>query len=198
MKGKAQSVECVTENGQKKCKTKGTRRSLTETSKGKWIMQTVDDPTKFCSVVVDKKVDLESFPVNKNYLKPFSPSVGGVTLNLEGLVLSDIPYQIQGTSTSMHGYEITEYTADVGASTFTCCGNRLKTGSENFFAWAAQVGGVAGLLHTLFFVLSAADFGKLCSKKVKHGDDETKDRGRGSGGMEMVHVQDTNPVAIKM
>ena len=62
-----------------------------------------------------------------------------------------------------------------------------NTSSEKFFAWAAQVGGIAGLIHSLFLGLSALDVGSFCTKRSKE-DEKAKNNSKdaSSEGVELV------------
>ena len=55
--------------------------------------------------------------------------------------------------------------------------NKFKTENEKFFGWAAQVGGMAGLIHSIFFAISSMDIGAMLCKKKNEEEAEENENG---------------------
>jgi hypothetical protein len=137
-----------------------------------WKVQTIKDPAAFCSAVVEQEENLQNWPIGKVLLKPFHIGNGTAPPGLEidssangGTGWDAVGYENEGKAFEITGYD--------DPSQITCCGNRLKKDTEKFLDWVAQVGGVAGILHSIFFVISALDLGAKCSKNKdeKEGGD---------------------------
>eukprot|EP00946_MAST-07B_sp_MAST-7B-sp1_P002912 g2912.t1 len=134
-----------------------------------WKVQTIKDPATFCSSVVSDEKDLQTWPISKVMLKPFQ--LGNSTPGIErdntgngGQGWGAVGFENEGNVFEITGYD--------DPSQLTCCGNRLKNDMEKFLDWVAQVGGVAGILHSIFLLISSLDLGAKCSKSKEDQDDD--------------------------
>merc|ERR1712196_757232 len=124
-------------------------------------VSSIEDQSKFCAVTEqlggDLDTSLQSFLASSDEYPGIS--IDKNSLSVEGSFRAD---NVAGNAASKV-YEITKREGG-SYSRVTCCGYKFKTTSEKFFAWAAQVGGIAGLLHSLFLGVSALDLGSICNK----------------------------------
>ena len=144
-----QDGKCVSGNGR--------RRRRAKEEEGTYV-SSIEDQNKFCSVTEQVPLDtaLEAFLVQS---KPYP----GISVNEDSLSVVGSFRADSINSENAQVYEITER-EDNKYTRITCCGYKFKTTSEKFFAWAAQVGGIAGLLHGIFLGASALDLGSMFGK----------------------------------
>merc|ERR1719272_99015 len=168
MKGNPQSVECA--GNPKICTAK--RRRLVEADTD--IMQSVEDPETFCSITKrdGEPLDLTLAPfVISNQEKP------GVTISTEARVAKGSAKADRVSDSNGKSSQVWAVTANKDPTRVTCCGNKFKTESEKFFGWAAQVGGMAGLIHSIFFAISSMDIGAMLCKKKNEEEAEENENG---------------------
>ena len=153
-----QDGKCVSGNGR--------RRRRAKEEEGTYV-SSIEDQNKFCSVTEQVPLDtaLEAFLVQS---KPYP----GISVNEDSLSVVGSFRADSINSENAQVYEITER-EDNKYTRITCCGYKFKTTSEKFFAWAAQVGGIAGLLHGVFLGASALDLGSMFGKP---SSEETKSK----------------------
>lgn len=141
-------------------------------TKTKRNMQSVEDPESFCSVTertTENVLDLTLAPFVIN-----TKAVEGVTISTEARVAKG---SAKADRVSDRVSQVWAVTANDNPTRVTCCGNKFKTENEKFFGWAAQVGGMAGLIHSIFFAISSMDIGAMLCKKKNEEEAEENENG---------------------